>query len=153
MKIETDYLILGSGIAGLTVAIKLAEQFPDRKILIVTKSNADESNTKYAQGGIAVVIDGIDDDFEKFIKDCRQMGLAQFLETYQKDTLGINYWVEKLVLWETDRPDGHEAKQALGMWLLKLKEMETFHQPSATKWTLFYDLLKTHVFPRAITLT
>ena len=63
MKIETDYLILGSGIAGLTVAIKLAEQFPDRKILIVTKSNADESNTKYAQGGIAVVIDGIDDDF------------------------------------------------------------------------------------------
>lgn len=69
MKIETDYLILGSGIAGLTVAIKLAEQFPDRKILIVTKSNADESNTKYAQGGIAVVIDGIDDDFEKHIND------------------------------------------------------------------------------------
>ncbi len=93
------------------------------------------------------------DDFEKFIKDSRQMGLSQFLETYQKDTLGINYWVEKLVLWETDQTDGHEAKAALGIWLLKLKEMETFHQPSATKWTLFWDLLKTHVFPRAITLT
>ncbi|MDD3005276.1 L-aspartate oxidase [Flavobacterium sp.] len=66
---ETDYLILGSGIAGLTVALKLAQEFPDRKILIVTKSNADESNTKYAQGGIAVVIDGIDDDFEKHIND------------------------------------------------------------------------------------
>lgn len=93
------------------------------------------------------------DVFEKFIKDSRQMGLSQFLETYQKDALGINYWVEKLVLWETDRPDGVEAKAALGIWLLKLKEMETFHQPSATKWTLFWDLLKTHVFPRAITLT
>lgn len=69
MKIETDYLILGSGIAGLTVAIKLAQQFPKRKVLIVTKSNEDESNTKYAQGGIAVVIDGVSDDFEKHIHD------------------------------------------------------------------------------------
>lgn len=69
MKITTDYLILGSGIAGLTVAIKLAEQFPDRKVLVVTKSNEDESNTKYAQGGIAVVIDSVTDDFEKHIND------------------------------------------------------------------------------------
>ncbi|WP_321169567.1 L-aspartate oxidase [Flavobacterium sedimenticola] len=69
MKIETDYLVLGSGIAGLTVAIKLAQQFPERKVLIVTKSNEDESNTKYAQGGIAVVTDGVSDDFEKHIDD------------------------------------------------------------------------------------
>lgn len=69
MKLETDYLILGSGIAGLTVAIKLAQQFSDRKVLIVTKSNEDESNTKYAQGGIAVVMDGVSDDFEKHIQD------------------------------------------------------------------------------------
>nr|WP_294774128.1 L-aspartate oxidase [uncultured Flavobacterium sp.] len=69
MKRTTDYLILGSGIAGLTVAIKLAQQFPERKVLIVTKSNEDESNTKYAQGGIAVVMDGVTDDFEKHIHD------------------------------------------------------------------------------------
>ncbi len=69
MNLETDYLILGSGIAGLTVAIKLAQQFPERKVLIVTKSNEDESNTKYAQGGIAVVMDGVTDDFEKHIND------------------------------------------------------------------------------------
>lgn len=69
MKIETDYLILGSGIAGMTVAIKLAQQFPDRKILIVTKATEDESNTKYAQGGIAIVSDGVNDDFEKHIND------------------------------------------------------------------------------------
>jgi L-aspartate oxidase len=69
MNLTADYLILGSGIAGLTVAIKLAQQFPERKILIVTKSNEDESNTKYAQGGIAVVMDGVTDDFEKHIND------------------------------------------------------------------------------------
>lgn len=66
---ETDYLILGSGIAGMTIAIKLAQQFPNRKVLIVTKSKEDESNTKYAQGGIAIVMDGENDDFDKHIND------------------------------------------------------------------------------------
>lgn len=41
-----NYLIVGSGIAGLSLALKLAEQFPEHKIALVTKSNADESNTK-----------------------------------------------------------------------------------------------------------
>ncbi len=67
--IQTDYLIIGSGIAGLTFAIKIAEKFPDKTITIVTKSNADESNTKYAQGGIAVVQNKIEDDFKKHIED------------------------------------------------------------------------------------
>ena len=52
---QTDFLIIGSGIAGLSFAIKCAEEFPDRKILVITKATADETNTKYAQGGIAVV--------------------------------------------------------------------------------------------------
>ncbi|MEN9487805.1 MAG: L-aspartate oxidase [Bacteroidota bacterium] len=67
--IQTDYLIIGSGIAGLTFAIKIAEKFPEKKITIVTKSSEDESNTKYAQGGIAVVQNKIEDDFKKHIED------------------------------------------------------------------------------------
>lgn len=67
--IHTDYLIIGSGIAGLTVAVKIAEQFPSRKVMIVTKAEEGESNTKYAQGGIAVVINSINDSYEKHIKD------------------------------------------------------------------------------------
>ncbi|TBX67018.1 L-aspartate oxidase [Flavobacterium silvisoli] len=67
--IQTDYLIIGSGIAGLTFALKTAERFPDRSITIVTKSTADESNTKYAQGGIAVVQGNSDDSFKKHIED------------------------------------------------------------------------------------
>ncbi|MBS7786602.1 L-aspartate oxidase [Flavobacterium sp. CYK-55] len=65
----TDYLVLGSGISGLTLAIKLAETFPDRKITIITKAHADESNTKYAQGGIAVVVDQTQDHFDQHIQD------------------------------------------------------------------------------------
>jgi len=46
----TDILIIGSGIAGLSLAVKTAEQFPDKKIIVLTKANEDDSNTQYAQG-------------------------------------------------------------------------------------------------------
>ena len=67
--VTTDYLVIGSGIAGLTFAVKIAEQFPDRNVVIVTKSSEDESNTKYAQGGVAVVLNKEEDSFKKHIKD------------------------------------------------------------------------------------
>ncbi len=66
---QTDFLVIGSGIAGLTYALKVAQQFPDKKILVITKAAADETNTKYAQGGIAVVNDLEHDSFEKHIED------------------------------------------------------------------------------------
>lgn len=65
MEIKTDFLVIGSGIAGLSYALKAANH---GKVLIVTKSNEDESNTKYAQGGVAVVVDK-SDSFEKHIAD------------------------------------------------------------------------------------
>ena len=65
----TNYLIIGSGVAGLTFAIKIADRFPDKKVTIVTKASADESNTKYAQGGIAIVIDKDEDSYQKHIED------------------------------------------------------------------------------------
>lgn len=67
--IQTNYLIIGSGVAGLTFALKMAARFPERKITIVTKSNAEESNTKYAQGGIAIVTNKLEDSYEKHIQD------------------------------------------------------------------------------------
>lgn len=66
---ETDFLVIGSGIAGLTYALKVANQFPDKKVTVITKATADETNTKYAQGGIAVVNDLENDSFEKHIED------------------------------------------------------------------------------------
>jgi len=67
--ITTNYLIIGSGVAGLTFAIKMADRFPDKTITILTKANADESNTKYAQGGIAIVTDKTEDSYQKHIED------------------------------------------------------------------------------------
>ncbi len=66
---QTDFLVIGSGIAGLTYALKVAQQFPEKKVLVLTKAAADETNTKYAQGGIAVVNDLENDSFEKHIED------------------------------------------------------------------------------------
>lgn len=66
---QTDFLVIGSGIAGLTYALKVANQFPDKKVLVMTKATADETNTKYAQGGIAVVNDLENDSYEKHIED------------------------------------------------------------------------------------
>lgn len=73
MKIptHTDFLVIGSGIAGLSYAYKVAEHFrenPEIKITLITKANEGESNTKYAQGGIAGVIKD-SDSFESHIKD------------------------------------------------------------------------------------
>ena len=66
MSKTVDFLVIGSGIAGLSFALKAAKH---GKVLIVTKSNEDESNTKYAQGGVAVVVDKKEDSFEKHIQD------------------------------------------------------------------------------------
>ena len=66
---QTDFLVIGSGIAGLTYAIKVAKQFPQKKIIIITKTTSDETNTKYAQGGIAGVWDENKDSFDKHIDD------------------------------------------------------------------------------------
>lgn len=66
---QADFLVIGSGVAGLTYALKTAERFPDKQIIVVTKAQADETNTKYAQGGIAGVMDEMKDSFDKHIED------------------------------------------------------------------------------------
>ncbi|MGN6566635.1 MAG: L-aspartate oxidase [Flavipsychrobacter sp.] len=67
--LKTDFLVIGSGIAGLSFALKTAKMFPEKSVTIVTKVNTDETNTKYAQGGIAVVNDMENDSFQKHIQD------------------------------------------------------------------------------------
>lgn len=66
---QTDFLVIGSGIAGLTYALKTAKAFPDKKVTVITKTQTDETNTKYAQGGIAGVWDEEKDSYDKHIED------------------------------------------------------------------------------------
>ncbi|MEP7146108.1 MAG: FAD-dependent oxidoreductase, partial [bacterium] len=66
----TDYLIIGSGIAGLSLALKLSRL---GKVAIITKKQKAESNTNYAQGGIAAVMNE-NDNFDLHIKDTLETG-------------------------------------------------------------------------------
>ncbi|PNW28867.1 L-aspartate oxidase [Formosa algae] len=111
---NTDYLILGSGVAGLTTAIRLAKSLPNKEILVVTKANKSESNTKYAQGGIAVVWDKLD-SFEDHIKDTMIAG------EYHNDPKVVKMVVEEapgcmrqLMSWGADFDFNHTGEFDLG---------------------------------------
>jgi L-aspartate oxidase len=54
MALETDFIVVGSGIAGLRAAIEIARH--GARVTVLTKDRTDESNTEYAQGGIAVAL-------------------------------------------------------------------------------------------------
>ncbi|HFA48193.1 MAG TPA: L-aspartate oxidase [Bacteroidetes bacterium] len=71
---QSDVLVLGAGIAGLTCALKLAHQRPDLKINVLTKTHERESNTRYAQGGVAAVWNFETDSYEKHIADTLDAG-------------------------------------------------------------------------------
>ena len=70
--IDCDFLVIGSGIAGLTFALNVSEH---GTVVVVTKKNDTESNTNYAQGGIAAVLGG-DDNFDLHIRDTLRPILA-----------------------------------------------------------------------------
>ena len=64
---QYDYLVIGSGIAGMSFALKVAEQ--GKSVAIICKTELEEANTYFAQGGIASVTNLQVDNFEKHIHD------------------------------------------------------------------------------------
>ena len=70
--IQTEVLVLGCGIAGATTALRLARN-PQRNVIVVTREpDPQESNTRYAQGGI--VSRGPDDSVESLVEDILAAG-------------------------------------------------------------------------------
>lgn len=112
---KTNYLVLGSGVAGLTFAIKIAEHFPNKKVTIVTKANEEESNTKYAQGGIAVVMNQIEDNFQKHIEDTLICGDGLCNEEVVKIVVTEGpKRVQELIDWGTQFDKNREGSFDLG---------------------------------------
>jgi len=107
---QTDFLVIGSGIAGLTYALKVAQECPDKSVTILTKVQSDETNTKYAQGGVAGVMDFDQDSFNKHIDDTIIAGDGlcnkEIVEIVVKE--GVNR-IKEIINWgaEFDKePDG-----------------------------------------------
>jgi L-aspartate oxidase len=70
MNESVDFIVLGSGIAGLTFALKVAQH---GRVVIITKKKRADSNTNYAQGGIASVTSK-EDSFEAHVRDTLEAG-------------------------------------------------------------------------------
>lgn len=69
-RIKTDFAVIGSGLAGLNFALRVAEK---GEVIVLTKKYKTDANTNYAQGGIAAVF-GPDDSFESHIEDTVKAG-------------------------------------------------------------------------------
>lgn len=72
--IKSDVIIVGSGVAGLSFAIKLAKRKPHSKISVLSKAGLALSNSHFAQGGIATVTQTINDTFTEHINDTIKSG-------------------------------------------------------------------------------
>ncbi|HAA05324.1 MAG TPA: L-aspartate oxidase, partial [Syntrophobacteraceae bacterium] len=70
MEYQFDFLVLGSGIAGLSYALKVAQH---GSVAVITKKDKKETSTNYAQGGIATVLDP-DDSFQLHVEDTVNSG-------------------------------------------------------------------------------
>ena len=113
--INTDFLIIGSGISGLSYALKVASHFPDASVTILTKGDQLESNTKYAQGGIAVVLDNQLDSFESHIEDTLIAGDGLCDENIVRKVVTEGpQRLKELISWGTDFDKGPTGNYDLG---------------------------------------
>ncbi|HRS54419.1 MAG TPA: L-aspartate oxidase, partial [Bacteroidales bacterium] len=98
MIFKTDFLVIGSGIAGLSFALKVADY---GKVLVVAKTNAEETNTRYAQGGIATVMYN-PDTYEKHIADTIKAGAGLSDEKIVRITITESrQCIKELIKWGT----------------------------------------------------
>lgn len=100
MSLVTDFIVIGSGVAGLRAAIALAES--GARVTVLTKDKASESNTEYAQGGVAVVLSE-DDEAELHEEDTlvAGAGLCDIRAVQTLVTEGTRY-IKQLIDWGTE---------------------------------------------------
>ena len=100
VSLETDFIVIGSGVAGLRASIELASG--GARVTVLTKDKASESNTEYAQGGVAVVLS--DDDNAELHEGDTLVAGAGLCDPEAVETLvteGTKY-VKQLIDWGTE---------------------------------------------------
>ncbi len=125
---DTDFLVIGSGIAGLMSAIHLGAH---GRVLLLTKKARAESNTNYAQGGIACVMD-TDDTFEQHVEDTLVAGAGLCREDVVRSIVsGGPERIEELRRLGVDfaadlgREGGHSQRRVLHAGDITGREVET----------------------------
>ena len=111
MHIHTDFLVIGTGIAGLSFALKVAEH---GKVLLISKAGLTETTTRYAQGGIAVVMHHTD-TVEKHIHDTMVAG--GFLNNEKMVRIAVTESkerIQELIDWGTQFDKTKSGEYALG---------------------------------------
>ncbi len=100
MALETDFIVIGSGISGLRASIELASA--GANVSVLTKSKTSDSNTEWAQGGVAVVLS--DDDNAELHEDDTLVAGAGLCDEKAVETLvaeGTKY-IRQLIEWGTE---------------------------------------------------
>jgi L-aspartate oxidase len=139
---NVDVLVIGSGIAGLSFALKTAQAFPEKKILVLTKASEDESNTKYAQGGIAAVTNFGRDDFEKHIADTLDAGDGLCNEAIVEIVIREGRErVDELIAWGTRFDKDEKGEYKLGREGGH-SEHRVLHHKDVTGWEIERALLE-----------
>ena len=95
-----DYLVIGSGIAGMSFALKVAET---GRVALICKSDIEEANTFYAQGGVASVTNLKVDNFDKHIEDTMIAGdWLSDRAAVEKVVKGAPEQINQLLKWGVD---------------------------------------------------
>lgn len=159
--LTTDYLVVGSGIAGLSFALKAAQQY---KVLVINKTELPDTNTRWAQGGIAAVMDTAD-TFEQHVADTLDAGDGLCKEDVVRMVVeAAPQCIEELLSYGTQfdrnadgslmlgREGGHSAhrilhaKDATGSEIQRALVEQVHHHPNITVWEHAFalDLITQH---------
>jgi|LGVF01.1.fsa_nt_gb L-aspartate oxidase len=114
--IKRDFLIIGAGIAGLSYAIKVALKWPDANVMVISKEGFDNSNTQYAQGGIAGVLPCSNDEVNKHVEDTMIAGNYQNdKEIVEMVISEASESIDDLISWGVNFDKDNKGRYDLGL--------------------------------------